>query len=150
MKLTNTQCKNAKPTEKPYKLSDGKGLHLLIMPNGSKYWRLKYRFLGKEKQLSIGVYPEIRLKEAREKTDIARKKISDGIDPSFEKKTNKQQAIQQADNTFKSIALEWHKNNLDVWSLGYSHKIIRCLEKHLFPDLGNCLLYTSPSPRDRG
>ena len=86
MKLTYTQIKNAKPVEKPKKLSDGKGLYLEVMPNGSKYWRLKYRIHGYEKRLAIGVYPEISLKEARNATDKARELIALGHDPSLEKK----------------------------------------------------------------
>ena len=137
MKLTDTQCKNAKGKEKPYKLSDGKGLYLEVMPNNSRYWRLKYRMNGKEKRLALGVYPEVKLIEAREKTSSARKQLADGLDPSIAKQKMKEQAKEAAQNTFKAIALEWHSNNLDVWSAGYANKIIRCLEKHLFPDLGN-------------
>ena len=137
MKLTDTKCKNAKPLEKPKKLSDGKGLYLEVMPNGSKYWRLKYRMNGKEKRLALGVYPAVSLKDARFKADDARKKIADGLDPSLEKRADKEKNKALAQNTFKAVALEWYDNNLDVWSAGYANKIIRCLEKHIFPDLGN-------------
>jgi hypothetical protein len=82
MPLTDTTCKNAKPTDKQYKLADSKGLYLLIKPNGGKYWRLKYRHAGKEKMLAFGVYPEVSLKEARDKCDESRKLIRDGIPPS--------------------------------------------------------------------
>lgn len=86
MALTDTACKNAKGREKPYKRGDGGGLYLLINPDGSKYWRMKYRFFEKEKLLSFGTYPLITLAEAREQRDIAKKQISKGIDPSKAKK----------------------------------------------------------------
>ena len=76
MSLTNIKCSTAKPKEKPYKIGDSGGLYLEVMPNGSKYWRLKYRYLGKEKKLAFGVFPEVTLAEAREKRDIARKQLS--------------------------------------------------------------------------
>jgi Arm DNA-binding domain len=81
MPLTDISAKSAKPKEKLYKLSDEKGLFLSVRPNGGKYWQMKYRFDGKEKILSFGVYPEVSLKEAREKRDSARKQIKDGVDP---------------------------------------------------------------------
>ena len=77
MKLTNIQCQNAKPKEKPYKLADGGGLYLLIRPNGSRYWRLKYRIFGKEKSYALGVYPLVTLAEARQKRDTAKKLLAD-------------------------------------------------------------------------
>ena len=89
MPLTDTQIRNAKPSDKQVKLSDEKGLYILIHPNGSKYWRMKYRVDGTEKKLSFGVYPEVSLKEARERRDDARKLIGNGIDPGEAKKTQK-------------------------------------------------------------
>jgi|GEM_PF-587354 len=81
-KLTDAACRNARSKEKPYKRPDGEGLHLLIHPNGSKYWRLKYRYRGREKNLALGVFPAVSLAEAREKKDTARKQLKAGIDPS--------------------------------------------------------------------
>lgn len=81
MSLTDPACKNAKPKEKPFKLADDKGLFLLVNPNGSKYFRLKYRFDGKEKMLALGVYPETSLRQARDKRSDAREKLAAGIDP---------------------------------------------------------------------
>jgi hypothetical protein len=89
MPLNDAACKNAKPSEKPRKLSDEKGLYLEVAPNGGKYWRMKYRYLGKENRLALGVYPDVSLKEARDKRDAARKHLEDGIDPSKEKKRKK-------------------------------------------------------------
>jgi len=89
MALTDILCKTAKPKDKQYKLADSGGMFLLIMPNGARYWRLKYRIAGKEKILALGVYPEVSLKEARDKRDAARKQISSGIDPSLAKKRGK-------------------------------------------------------------
>ena len=90
MALTDTTCKNTKPNaDKPRKLSDEKGLYLLINPNGSKYFRMDYRFGGKRKTLALGVYPQISLKQARDKRDEARSQLADGIDPSLKRKAEK-------------------------------------------------------------
>lgn len=110
MPLNDIKCKNIKSTDKTFKVSDEKGLYLEVNPNGSKYWRLKYRFAGKEKKLALGVYPEISLKEAREKRDNARKQIQEGVDPSQEKKLAKLTRLINADNSFENVASEWHKN----------------------------------------
>jgi len=137
MPLTNTQCKNAQPKEKPYKLGDGGGMYLEIMPNGSKYWRLKYRWLGKEKRLALGVYDVVTLADARQKRDEARKLLANNIDPSDAKKQGKRQAIMESENTFKAVALEWLEVQRSRWSDGYEKKIKRRLEMHLFPYIGN-------------
>jgi hypothetical protein len=86
MALTDIKVRTTKPSDKPFKLTDGQGMHLLINPNGSKYWRLQYRFDGKQKVLALGVYPMVSLGEARRKRDEAKKLVSDGIDPSEKKK----------------------------------------------------------------
>jgi hypothetical protein len=106
MPLTDIIVKNAKPKEKQYKLSDEKGMRLLVHPNGSRYWQLKYRFGGKEKLLSLGVYPEVSLKEARDKRDAARKQLQEGLDPSHEKKLSKLTKTLNAENSFENIARE--------------------------------------------
>ncbi len=108
MPLNDIKCKNIKPTDKTFKVSDEKGLYLEVNTNGAKYWRLKYRFAGKERKLALGVYPEISLKEAREKRDDARKQIQEGIDPSQEKKLAKLTRLINADNSFENVAREWH------------------------------------------
>lgn len=106
MALTETAIRNAKPSERPYKLADGGGLYLLINPIGSRLWRLKYRIGGREKVLAIGAYPDIHLAKARERRTEARRHIADGIDPSALKKETRQKAKAAITNTFRSIAEE--------------------------------------------
>jgi Arm domain-containing DNA-binding protein len=98
--------RTAKPREKPYKLSDGGGLFLLVQPNGTKLWRLAYRFDGKQKLIAFGRYPVISLADARIKRDAAKKLLSDGVDPSFERKTERRAAQISRRNTFKAVAEE--------------------------------------------
>jgi hypothetical protein len=106
MALTDIQCKNAKPAEKGYKKSDSHGLFLHVMPNGSRYWRLAYRFLHKQKLLALGVYPEVSLLEAREKRDSVRKLLAAGIDPAINKQQKKHLASLSAENTFEAVATQ--------------------------------------------
>ncbi|MGB9152760.1 MAG: integrase arm-type DNA-binding domain-containing protein [Alphaproteobacteria bacterium] len=136
MALTDKSCKHAKQDAKPYKLSDGFGLYLQIMPNSSKYWRLKYRFSGKQKCLALGTYPEVSLLEAREKRDAARKQLTQGTDPGFTKKEQRRLASLAADNTFEVIAREWHELNKDGWNFVYGRNILHRLELDIFPHIG--------------
>lgn len=138
MKLTDIQCRTAKSAAKPYKKPDGGGMYLLVNPNGSKLWRMKYRFAGKEKLLSIGQYPLVSIVEAREERHKAKKLLAQNppIDPMAKKKEQKAEAIKNTENTFKAVALEWHTLNQERWSKGYAQKIIRCLERNLFPYIG--------------
>lgn len=136
MALKDVTVKQAKPKEKPYKLGDAGGLYLLVNPNGSKYWRLKYRVAGKEKLLAIGVYPEITLAEARDHRDQARKLLRQGEDPSKVKKRAKAQKRIQVENTFEVIAREWHAQKLESWSPDHAHRVLKTMEKDIFPDLG--------------
>lgn len=137
MNLNDKKCKNAKPEQKPYKLSDGGGLYLLITPDGSKYWRLKYRYLDKEKLLAFGVYPLTTLAEAREKREEAKKQLAGGKDPSTVKKAEKRQAMQDARNTFRAVALEWHENQLGKWTPKHGINVLRRLEIDIFPYIGS-------------
>lgn len=107
MALTDVAIRNAKPGEKPVKLADGGGLHLLVSPSGGKLWRVKYRIGGKEKQLAIGAYPAIGLAEARRRRDEARQLVANGKDPSLEKRRGKARSRVEAANTFKAIAAEY-------------------------------------------
>lgn len=136
MKLTDKAIKSALPEAKVKKLFDGNGLILLIYPNGSKYWSYKYRHLGKEKSISLGIYPEVSLAEARLKLIDTRKLVSNGRDPSEARKAAKRQAIISAENDFEAIAREWHKSNLHTWSPKHGANVIKRLEGDIFPKLG--------------
>ena len=136
MKLSDIQCRNAKPADKTKRLSDGAGMYLEITPKGAKYWRMKYRIHGKEKRLAIGVYPEVSLSEAREKRDEARKLLREGIDPSFAKQEQKRAAKMEANNSFEKIARQWHDHNSSRWSEGYAKEILHRMENDVFPSLG--------------
>ncbi|MCW0393795.1 Prophage integrase IntS [Xanthomonas sacchari] len=133
--LTDVAARNAKGKEKPYKLSAGAGLYLLVMPNGSRYWRMKYTFAGKEKLLSIGVYPEISLKEALEKRDAARVQLRAGQDPSEEKRLQKLKAELSVDDRFEAVALEWLESRRDL-AVSTWTKAKWMLETYAFPWLG--------------
>lgn len=136
MPLTDVKVRTAKPQDKPYKLTDGRGLYLLVNTNGSRYWRMKYRVMGREKLLSIGVYPDISLAVARQKRDEARRALAQGNDPGAIKKAEKQAKKIAAENTFEAIAREWHKAKADRWSLRYRDEIIDTFEKDIFPYIG--------------
>jgi integrase len=137
MPLTAIAANQAKPKDKPYKLSDEKGLYLHVMPKGFKYWRMKYRFAGKEKILALGVHPETSLKEARAKRDEARKLLANDIDPSEAKKATKAAQSQAGQNSFEVIALEWFGRMMADKSKNHQDRTKRALEKDLFPVLGN-------------
>ena len=137
MPLTNIAIKSAKPKDKQYKLSDKNGLYLLVHPNGGKYWQLKYRFVGKEKTYSLGVYDEVSLQEARDKALDARKSIKNGIDPSAEKSLVKKLLKQDYANNFEAIALQWHEQRKHMWTEKHAAKILRVLKTKLFPAIGN-------------
>jgi len=129
--------RQASPREKAYKLPDGKGMYLLVNPNGSKYWRLKYRIAGKEKLFSIGVYPEVTLSAARKKRSTARELIQRGIDPSAERKRKKAEDKVKAANSFEAVAREWYKKQKGEWQPKHAERILRWLERDFFPTLGS-------------
>ncbi len=137
MKLSETVCKKAKPTNKTQKLADGEGLYLEISPSGGKYWRMKYRFHGKEKRLAFGTYPNISLAEAREKRRLAKKELDAGRDPSEIKKLTKIENQKDYDNSFENIAREWHKQKIHTWKPKHAENILRRMEVDIFPHLGN-------------
>jgi len=136
-KLTDRAIKNAKPTDSIRKLSDGSGLTLVLYPNGSKYWVYRYRFLGKEKTLSLGIYPEVGLKEARSKLSEVRKRVSNGEDPSEVRKALKRQAMISAENSFEAIAREWLAAKTPGLVPRYAKYLRRRLENDLFSKMGN-------------
>ncbi|HBT3426602.1 MULTISPECIES: tyrosine-type recombinase/integrase [Klebsiella pneumoniae complex] len=133
MALTDIKVRTAKPTDKQYKLTDGNGMHLLVHPNGSKYWRLQYRFGGKQKMLALGVYPEVSLADARARRDEARKLLANSIDPGDKKKNDKVE--QEEARTFEQLAIEWHATN-KKWSEEHSRRVLKSLEDNLFPAIG--------------
>ena len=135
MPLADTAIRNAKPRDKQYKMSDERGLYVLVTKTG-KYFRFDYRFLGKRKTLAIGVYPDVTLKAAREKRDEARRQLAEGIDPSQYKKETRAMLMDQAANSFEAVAREWFTKNKHTWTHGHSRTIIRRLEFNVFPWLG--------------
>lgn len=134
MALTDIKVRTVKPLDKPFKLTDGEGMHLLINPNGSKYWRLQYRFGGKQKMLALGVYPTVTLADARKRREIAKKLISDGIDPAEKKKEDKIE--QNGSTTFESVARDWHASCSKKWSSSHSERVLKSLADNLFPSIG--------------
>ncbi|MDD2722182.1 MAG: integrase arm-type DNA-binding domain-containing protein [Gallionella sp.] len=136
MPLSDVSARKAKPEEKPYKLADGGGMYLEVMPSGSKYWRLKYRYNGKEKRLALGVYPDVPLNLARERRDEARKLLAQGIDPGEHKKAAQAAKADRAANSFEVIAREWLAKFSPSWSAGHADRILRRLERDLFPWIG--------------
>lgn len=137
MPLTAKKVENHKPSTKAKKLFDERGLFLLINPTGSKLWRFKYRFNGKEKLLALGPYPEISLKEARNRREEARRFIANGIDPSAQRKSQKQAIGQSNSNTFETIGREWFIKFSPTWSQSHLKRVQRQLEKDLFPWIGS-------------
>ena len=137
MPLNARQVDTTKPKEKPYKLADGGGLYLQVHTNGSKYWRMKYRFAGKEKKLSFGTYPDVSLSDARTKRDEARKILANGSDPGEVKKAEQLAKKLAVDNTFESIATEWLKAKSSGWSEDYADYVRRILENNIYPYLGS-------------
>ncbi|MCP3671409.1 MAG: tyrosine-type recombinase/integrase, partial [Gammaproteobacteria bacterium] len=144
MALKDIQVKNAKPGDKARKMADGGGLFLLVHPNGSKYWRLKYRFAGKEKLLALGVYPEVGLKQAREGRDDARKLLRAGVDPGEAKKAAK--VVQGGADSFEAITREWFDKFSPGWAVSHSVKVIRRFEKDIFPYLGKSTINKIKAP----
>lgn len=136
MPLTDTALKTAKPQEKPYRLSDSGGLYIEVAPSGGKWWRLKYRFEGKEKRLSLGTYPEVSLKDARERRDEARKLVAAGVDPSVHRQATKAAKEAENANTFEVVAREWFGKQSATWASSHADKVLARLENDLFPYLG--------------
>lgn len=134
MPLTDIAIRNAKPADKPRKLFDEKGLFLLLTPKGEKWWRFKYRFDGKEKLLSFGVYPAVGLKDAREKRDKAREALAKGIDPGEQRKAEK--AAAGGAGSFEAIAREWWEHRHDEWTPAHATRVLDGLAKDVFPYIG--------------
>ncbi len=136
MTLTNTAIKNAKPSDKPKRLFDGGGLYLEVSPKGGKYWRFKFRFGGKEKRLSLGVYPDVSLKDARERHSETRKLLANGIDPGEHRKAQKAATEARGSNSFEIVGREWFAKQAPNWAENHANRIIRRLERDIFPWIG--------------
>ena len=144
MPLTDTAIRNAKAgiapdgrlTTKPYKMGDMAGLYLEVAPAGGKWWRFKYRFDGKEKRMSLGVYPDVSLKDARQRRDEARRLVAAGVDPGENRKAQKLTRSDLAANSFEVVAREWFAKYQPNWTEGHSSKIIARLERDVFPWIG--------------
>ncbi|CNI08915.1 TPA: tyrosine-type recombinase/integrase [Yersinia enterocolitica] len=134
MALTDTKVRAAKPEINDYSLIDGDGMSLLIKPNGSKYWRFRFRFGGKQHLMAFGVYPETSLADARQKREEARRLVAAGIDPREHKRAVKEEKVKEA-ITFESVAREWHATN-KKWSEDHSRRVLKSLEDNLFPAMG--------------
>lgn len=134
--LVDLNVKNAKPKEKPYKLTDGQGMHLLISPNGSKLWRFAYRFLGKQKLLSLGKYPDVGLLAARKRLAEVRELLSNGVDPSENRRATKAAIYQSQANSFELLGREFVQQKGRVWSVSNCNKIARMLERDVYPFIG--------------
>ena len=137
MKLTDLTVRKAKPRTKTYKMADGGGLFLQVQPGGSKYWRLFYRFNGKQKLLALGVYPDVPLILARERRDAARKLLATGIDPSENRKASKKSKLENSEHTFEVVAREWLAFYMKDKAASHREKVIRRFERYLFPWLGS-------------
>ena len=136
MALTDTAIKQALPETSDYWLTDARGLRLLVKASGAKYWRLKYRFEGKQKTLALGVYPTVTLKEAREAVTAAKKLLDQGIDPNQARKKDAQERVRENTNTFSAIAQEWWEHQKGTWTPDHSSRIIGRLEADAFPLIG--------------
>ncbi|MFZ6677106.1 tyrosine-type recombinase/integrase [Undibacterium sp. Tian12W] len=144
--LTDIQVRNAKSKEKPYKLTDGGGLYLLVNTDGARYWRMDYRFAEVRRTLAFGKYPQISLAEARDKRTGARKSIDAGIDPNHAKRIEKIIKTKASANTFEIVAREWHANRKDQWQPRTAKNTLHRLEKDVFPYIGSYPIADIKSP----
>ena len=136
MPLTDKAVRNLRPQARPYKITDGHGMYLLVSPKGAKYWRLKFRHGGKEKLLALGVFPEIGLAEARRRRAKARALLYEGDDPCAVRQAKKRMALLLAGNSFETVAREWYENQRDGWSDSHAGQVLVRLQRELFPRLG--------------
>lgn len=147
MPLTDTALRNARPGPKNYKLSDSGGLYALITPQGGRWWRFDYRFSGKRKTLSVGTYPEVGLRAARQRRDELREQVARGIDPGRVRKDARTQAERQAASSFEAVAREYISRMGDRWEPSHSSKVLLRLRNDVFPWLGNTPI-SDVRPRD--
>ncbi len=154
--------RNAKSTDTTVRLSDGEGLYLLVMPNGSRRWRLDYTISSKRKTISIGVYPSVGLSDARVKANEARKLVAEGIDPSDIRKAKKAEVTRQNEDgarisaglpaigSFEEVAREWFVKYSTGWAISHANKIIRRLERDIFPYIGDRPIARVIPPANKG
>lgn len=148
-RLTDKAVMNAKPDSKPRKLFDGEGLFLLVKPDGSKYWRLKFRFGGKEKLLALGVYPKLTVAAARIEAAKARKQLAGGIDPTAERRAIKEATAAESlvmHNTFERAALAWYDFKKSTWAAATARKADEALRIDLIPAIGSRPIAELTSP----
>jgi integrase len=146
MPLNDVAVRNAKPKPKSFRLFDERGLYLEISPAGGKWWRFKYRFDGKEKRLSLGVYPDISLRDARDRRDEARKLVANGVDPSHNRKATKAATAERASNSFELVTREWFAGRAPNWVESHSSRVIRLFERDIFPWVGDRPIAEISSP----
>jgi len=146
MPLTDKTVKGLKPEARDYKRADANGLFVLVRPNGSKLWRFRYRFGRREKLLSIGAYPEVSLRDARDARDDARKLLREGLDPSAEKQARKAAAVVDERGTFRVVAEEWLAKQAVEWVPEYTKKVRARVERNLLPQLGSRQAATLTAP----
>lgn len=133
MPLTDTAVKKAKPGPRPMKLSDGKGMYLLVNPTGSKLWRWKHRVLGKEKVMALGAYPDVSLAQARDSLAIARKLFATGVDPVTQRKADRQASLTAAENSFETVARKWWAHWKPARTEQHAGQVMRRFEANVFP-----------------
>src|SRR5262249_21634815 len=136
MALTETKVRNIKAAKKPLKLTDGGGLYLLVTPAGGKWWGFDYRFDGKRKKLSMGVYPDVSLKLARERRDEARRQVANDVDPGAARQVAKAARADRAGNSFEVVAREWLAKFSSSWTPAHAERVKSRLERDVFPWLG--------------
>jgi len=134
--LTDTAIRKVKAVGKRVRLFDAGGLYLEVVPAGGRWWRLKYRFAGKEKLLSLGVYPEVRLADARDRCNEARKLLAEGVDPSVQRRAQRAARAEHSANTFEVVAREWFEKNSPTWAPSHATRVLRRLERDVFPYIG--------------
>ena len=135
MPLTHFALLNAQPRNKPYRLFDGHGLYLQVAPSGGKWWRVKYRLGGREQCLSVGTFPAIALKAARQRCEELRAKLASGVDPAAERRLAKQR-LRMKDESFEVIAREWYATFSRNWAPAHRDRVLRRLETYVFPWIG--------------
>jgi hypothetical protein len=134
--LTDTECRKAKPAAKPYKMTDGGGLHLYVTPAGGKHWRYRYEIDGAEQTLSIGPYPAVSVADARAARDEAKATKRAGRNPSVAKRLKRANVATDDSATFEVLAREWHRFNKSRWTPVHADDTIHSLERDVFPEIG--------------